>query len=167
VILACALILRSAEDHSTIRGEEVSSLTARGERVRPAVDAGPACMLLIELCRAGWPDAEIAAAAGISRRCLRQIPRRWLISARLADRLVCAHLDLMDCEPPPPYGDPAAVERLLAGEPPARYTRRERREAVRRLRVLGLSKIAIARRIRAHVSSVRRDIVVLSRAGEL
>lgn len=56
--------------------------------------------------------------------------------------------------------DEMAVERLVAGDRPEQFTSFERREAVRQLHQLGVSKKEIARRLGVHDRQVYRDLSV-------
>lgn len=56
-----------------------------------------------------------------------------------------------------PELDQVAIERAVAGDPPALLTKAEREEAVRRLRALGLSTKESAERLKMHPRSVQRD----------
>ncbi len=61
--------------------------------------------------------------------------------------------------------DPVAVLRLVAGDPPSSYTRRERREAVAIMIRLGLPRRTVAERLRISLVAGRRLCHRVSRCG--
>jgi len=133
--------------------------------IRPAVDATASCRLLIDLTRVGWEPRDIADAAGVTLLRLRRVPLQRWVPALLADRIRAAHDELLTWPAEPRYLDPVAVRRLMAGEPPAEYTRDERREAVRRLRGQGMSLSEITAILGVYERMITRDLTALRRAG--
>lgn len=125
------------------------------------VDAGPTVRRLRELASCGVALGEVAAAAGRPEQVIAVVPELRLVSPATAAAVERADELIMGPLPGPGDVDEVAVERLVAGDPPARYSRADRLEAVRRLRRSGLSLRAVAARLRVSQRLACRDLASL------
>lgn len=132
------------------------------------------------LLRAGHSDLEIHRRTGIARTTAARYRKQLGLPGyhTKADSPTCrhghpfpdnlgfnekGHLICLYCResrgvsaPGPVEPDPVAIERAVAGDPPARLIPRERHAAIRQLASRGLSAAAIAERVRCSSRTVYR-----------
>ena len=125
------------------------------------VDAGPTVRRLHELADCGITLSEIADAAGRPLEVIAVVQSLRMVSPATAAAVKRADELIMGPFPGGDDIDEVAVERLVAGNPPDRYSRAERREAVLRLRGLGLSLTDVADRLRIRRRLVCSDLAAL------